>query len=140
MFAALAETGQAVSRRGMATVSHALEDEVAARAEAGVLVGLFQERRYYEASAERWEKLARQAAACVVLADFAEPSAADERPARVPLRARSQLAQEWGIVHVAEGSSVLLVGGRGSTASRANGASRRSGAWIHTVPGTRSRS
>jgi DICT domain-containing protein len=109
VFAALGEAGQEVSKRGMTTLSRALEDELVARAEAGVLVGLFQERRHYEASAVRWEELARQAAACAVFADFAEPSA-NERPARVPLRTRSQLAREWAVVHVAERSSALLVG------------------------------
>lgn len=98
-----------VSKRTMVALSHAIEDECSAQAERGLLVGSFQEERFYAAAATRWRDLASGARHAVVFADF-RVAAADEQPARVPLARRSPLEREWAIVHLAPRSSVMFVG------------------------------
>ena len=114
LFAALREssavTPQEVSRRTMSALSRALEDECAARAERGILVGAFQQRRFFDRVSHRWRDLANGARYTVVLADFARASNADARPARVPIPLRSPLEREWAIAHLAPRSSVVLLG------------------------------
>jgi DICT domain-containing protein len=100
---------QVVSKRTMIALSHAIEDECSLAAEQGILVGAFQERRFYEAAESRWRVLARGATMAVVFADF--PAAAlTEQPARVPIAPRTPLEREWAIAHLARRTSVLLVG------------------------------
>lgn len=99
---------QVASKRTLIALSRAIEDECSAGAERGVLVGAFQKRRFYETAASRWRVLARGARMAVAFADFPEP-AIDERPARVPIAARTPLEREWVIAHLALRTSVLLV-------------------------------
>ena len=100
---------QVVSKRTMVALSHAIEDECSSAAERGILVGTFQERRFYEAAASRWRVLARGATMAVVFADFPEATV-DEQPARVPIAPRTPLEREWAVAHLAARTSVLLVG------------------------------
>lgn len=100
-----------VARSTMLAVSRAVEDECAARAEPGVLVGAFQERRFYAQSADRWRDLARSSRLAMVFADFGRVRDASGGPAQVPLASRSPLEREWAIVHLAaEKTSVAFVG------------------------------
>lgn len=111
---------QIVPKRMMVALSHALEDECAARAERGVLVGAFQERRFYAPARARWRDLAAGARRAVVFADFPVTGAPPEGPVEVPIPPRAPLAREWAIVHLAPRSSVVLVGRElpGESASR----------------------
>jgi DNA-binding transcriptional MerR regulator len=115
VFAALRGDGrlgaQELSKRTMVAWSHALEDELSLRAERGVLVGAFQERRFFAQAEPRWRVLARGARLTVAFADFARPSGdGTERPARVPIADGAPLEREWAVVHLATTTSAALVG------------------------------
>jgi len=110
-----------LSRRAMLAVSHALEDESAARGERGVLVAAFQTERRYRRSEARWRDLARTAAGVLVFADFArpavppgwpgdDPSVAPGAPIEVPIGPTSPLHREWAVVVDAPTSAALLSG------------------------------
>ena len=59
-------------KRTLIGLSHAIEDECAARAERPLLFGSFQRVRFYRHSEERWRELARTAEIAIVFADFPE--------------------------------------------------------------------
>ena len=99
-----------VSKRAMVALSRAVEDECAARAERGILVGAFQERRFYDQAADRWRDLARVALQTVVFADFPRAAHPAHGPARVPIAPSSALEREWAILHLAPRGSALLLG------------------------------
>lgn len=101
---------QVVTKRTMIALSHALEDECSTRAERALLVGAFQERRFYVHARRRWLDLARGAARAVVFADFPVPRLPGDGPAEVPIPRRDGLDREWAIVYLAPRSSVLLLG------------------------------
>ena len=65
---------QVLSRRTLVSMSHAIEDECAARAADPVLFGGFQRERFLRASYERWRELARTAQVAVVFADLGDPA------------------------------------------------------------------
>ena len=89
-------------------LSRALEDEQAARAAGGILLGSFQRERHYRASEARWRALARRAALTVVLADF--PALADDGsgPVEVPLDAAHPLEREWTVLICAPTAAACL--------------------------------
>lgn len=118
------EESQEVSKRTMVGLSHALEDELAVRAERGLLVGAFQERRFYEEAAARWRDLARSALRAVVFADFPAPRTPDAGPAEVPIPSGSPFEREWAIVYLAPRCSALLAG-RELPGAAADGRGRR---------------
>lgn len=97
-----------VHKRRLIAVSHAIEDESAVRAEAGVLVGSFQRERFYRASEPRWRELARTAAAALVFADFERLSEPPGAPSEIPLERTSPLSREWAIVSDAPGFGACL--------------------------------
>ncbi|WP_302181614.1 DICT sensory domain-containing protein [Nocardioides pinisoli] len=90
---------QVLSRRTLVSMSHAIEDECAARAADPVLVGGFQRERFLQASYERWRELARTAQVAIVFADFAAPAAPRRGvPVEVPIPPDSPLNREWLVV------------------------------------------
>jgi len=97
-------------KRAMIALSHAMEDELCARAERGVLVGAFQEERFYRAAERRWRELARTADVAVVLADFDELRRPPGVPAELPLAPTDPIMREWGIVCSTPSYSVCLAG------------------------------
>lgn len=96
-------------------LSHAIEDETLARAQAQTMFACFQREHFYRSSQIRWRELAETARVCAVFADFAQARepAADEPagygPAEVPINRRQQLAREWSIVVYGGRSSIALV-------------------------------
>ena len=115
VFAALRRGGrvgaQEVSKETLVALSHALEDELSLRAEPGVLVGAFQERRFFASAEPRWRELARGERVTVAFADFTRAHGdGAERPARVPIAAGGALEREWAVVHLAPLTSAVLVG------------------------------
>ena len=79
-------------------LSHAIEDECAARAERPVLFGSFQRERFYRHSESRWRELARTAEIAVVFADFPERSEPAGAPIEVPIDRSDPLGREWSLV------------------------------------------
>jgi DNA-binding transcriptional MerR regulator len=133
VFAALRRDGrlvaQEVAKPSMVALSHAFEDELSLRAEPGVLVGAFQERRFFAEAEPRWRTLARGARLTVAFADFARPLGnGSERPAQVPIAVGAPLEREWAVVHLAARTSAVLVGRRLPLADR-RGAPRFEAVW-----------
>lgn len=89
-------------------VSHAIEDEALSRAVRPVVFGAFQREEFYRRSARRWDELARTAASCVVLADFATPSGGRGRPVEIALEKGSPLLREWAVVVSSPDFSAVL--------------------------------
>lgn len=97
-----------LAKRTLVALSRAIEDECAAQAGHGILLGAFQRRRFFDHSRARWEDLARTAQQALVVADF---DGHDDRaaPARVALPASSALMREWIVVHESPAFAAALV-------------------------------
>lgn len=97
-------------KRTMIGMSHAIEDECAARADRPVIVGAFQREQHFRAAESRWRELAQRADLTVVLADFPagrEPAGA---PIEVPIGPSDSLGREWSLVCEAADYSACLSG------------------------------
>src|SRR3954469_6823177 len=81
-------------------LSHAIEDECAARAERPVLFATFQRRSFWRHAEPRWHEFARTAHSTVVFADFDRPKVPDDRhePVELPIRRNEPLGREWSVV------------------------------------------
>jgi DICT domain-containing protein len=79
-------------------LTHAIEDECCARAQRPVLVGSFQQQRYYAASRARWADLARSAEQTIVFADFERARHGPGPVAEVPIPASSPMRREWALI------------------------------------------
>ena len=99
-------------KRTLIGLSHAIEDECAARAERPVLFASFQRTRFWDQSRPRWAELSRTAHAAFVFADFPEARVpADElEPVELPIDRRDPLGREWSIVCDAPEYSAFLAG------------------------------
>jgi len=108
--AADAPVGPRVLRkRTLLALSRAIEDETLARAARPVVFGAFQQVRNYRAVAHRYRRLAENADAAVVFADFPgarEPAGA---PAEVPIARDAALGNEWAVVIDAPGFAACLL-------------------------------
>ncbi len=96
-------------RKGtLLALSWAIEDEAVAQASRGVLLGTFQQGRYFGQSQQRWEEFARTSRASLAMADF--PAHDDvSRPAQVAIPGDSPLLREWIVVHDAPSMAVAMV-------------------------------
>jgi DICT domain-containing protein len=101
-----------VSKPVLIAFSHAIEDEMLARAEARVLFGCFQRESFYRSAQPRWRELSAAARVAAVFADFAQTRDPGEQydPAEVPISRRQQIAREWAIVAYGGRSSVCMAG------------------------------
>jgi DICT domain-containing protein len=90
-------------------ISRAIEDETLARAAAPVIVGAFQSERNYDAVAHRYERMARNADACLVFADFDDLTEAEGHPTRIPITRDDALGNEWAVVVDAPGYAACLL-------------------------------
>ncbi|QIK74346.1 DICT sensory domain-containing protein [Nocardioides piscis] len=100
-------------RLGKATLiaaSHAIEEEVLARADRSVVLGTFQEGHKFARSRHRWEELARTATWSAVLAEFDDDLPADPqaRPARCQLSDVSPMRREWTVVALSPTFAAVL--------------------------------
>jgi DICT domain-containing protein len=98
-----------VGKRQLIALSHAIEDEVLARAEAQVFVATFQRESFYRRSERRWLELSHCTPVAAVFADFEQPAAPAERPVEVPIGSNRQLAREWSLICFGGASSVAMV-------------------------------
>jgi DICT domain-containing protein len=85
-------------KRTLVGLSHAIEDECAARAERPLLFGSFQRERFYRDAEPRWRELARTAEIAIVFADFPERREPDGAPIEVPIDRSDPLGREWSLV------------------------------------------
>lgn len=97
-----------LAKRTLLALSWAIEDECAALASHGILLGAFQQGRFFEHSRARWEDLARTAQQALVVADF-DRHDDDASPARVALPDSAALMREWIVVHESSAFAAALV-------------------------------
>jgi MerR family transcriptional regulator, light-induced transcriptional regulator len=90
-------------------ISRAIEDETLARAAGPVVIAAFQSERNYLGVEHRYERLAANADACVVFADFPEVSDVSGHPIRVPISPQDALGNEWAVVVDAPGFATCLL-------------------------------
>jgi MerR family transcriptional regulator, light-induced transcriptional regulator len=101
---------QALKSRHMAKLSRAVEEETAARAEEGLLIGAFQREDAYRRSESRWRDLVGGGMTSFVLADFGKVRTPAAAPSEVPIGGAPPMAAEWVLVCLARGHSACLVG------------------------------
>ncbi len=99
-----------ISKRAMLALSRAIEDECCARAARPVLIGCFQQERFYRESEARWRDLARTAATAMVFADFEEDRRRRGEPQRIRLASDTPLLREWAVVCAAPDAAACVVG------------------------------
>jgi DICT domain-containing protein len=99
-------------KRTLIGLSHAIEDECAARAERPVLFASFQRERFWQHSRPRWRELARTAHSAVVFADFAAAHVPDDtlEPVELPIDRADPLGREWSIICDAPDYAAFLAG------------------------------
>ena len=100
---------QVLRKRTLMAISRAIEDETLARAAGPVVFAAFQHERHYRAVQHRYERLAANADAAVVFADFAEPREVEGLPAEVPIDPEDALGNEWAVVIDAPGYAACLL-------------------------------
>jgi DICT domain-containing protein/predicted DNA-binding transcriptional regulator AlpA len=99
---------QVLSKRALVAFSHAIEDEVCARADRPLLFGAFQQERFYRASEPRWRELARTAELAIAFADFERKRIRRRGVCELPLDLDAPLRREWALVCDGEELSVAL--------------------------------
>jgi DICT domain-containing protein len=97
-------------KRSLLAISHAIEDELCARAERVILFGSFQHERFYRQSAPRWRELARTADFAVALGDFPRPRHPRGSPVELPLERSDPMLREWALVCTGPGYGACLAG------------------------------
>jgi DICT domain-containing protein len=100
----------ALRKPQMVSLSRAVEEESAARAERALMIGAFQQPRFYRKSEKRWRRLARGAGLTFVLACFDELAAPEGAPVEVPIGSGQPVADEWAVICLAPGYSACLIG------------------------------
>lgn len=100
----------ALRKPQMLSLSRAVEEESAARAERALMIGAFQQPRFYRESEKRWRRLSRGAGLTFVLACFEEVAAPEGAPVEVPIGSGQPVADEWAVICLAPGYSACLIG------------------------------
>jgi MerR family transcriptional regulator, light-induced transcriptional regulator len=90
-------------------LSRAIEHETLAHAAAPLLFAAFQRAAFYRSVEARYRRMAQQADAAVVFADFAAPRHPRGGPAEVPIPADDALGNEWAVVVDAPGYAACLL-------------------------------
>jgi DICT domain-containing protein/transposase-like protein len=87
-------------KRTLIGLSHAIEDECAARAERPVLFASFQRERFWRAAEPRWRDLARTAHCTIAFADFDEARIPEDAgaPIELPIDRGDPFGREWSLV------------------------------------------
>jgi DNA-binding transcriptional MerR regulator len=99
---------QVLKKSTLVRLSRAIELEALARAARPVLVGAFQNERNFRVVERRWARLALQADACCVFADFPQVRHHDGL-AELPIRIEDALGNEWAVIADAPGYSACLL-------------------------------
>ena len=97
-------------KRHMVHMSHAIEDESAARAERSILVGAFQRERFYRQARPRWRDLARGAELAVAFADFPKLRRPRGAAVEVPVDREHPMAREWALICASADHAACMIG------------------------------
>ena len=114
IYAAVAGAGdhgaspQVLRKSTLVALSRAIEHEALARAARPVLFGAFQREPFFREVEPRWQRLAVQADACGVFADFPAVRHVDGL-AELPVAPEDALGNEWAVVADAPGFSACLL-------------------------------
>jgi MerR family transcriptional regulator, light-induced transcriptional regulator len=87
-----------LAKTALLALTLAIEDESCARAQRPVLIGAFQQQRYYQSARRRWADLARSAEQMIVFADFARSREQPGPVAEIRIPDGSPLRREWTLV------------------------------------------
>ncbi len=103
LYAAVASTEhgarpQVLRKATLEALSRAIEHETLALAAAPVLVGAFQRERFYRPIETRWRRMAAQADAAVVFADFPAVGHPPGGPDELPIDPADALGNEWAVI------------------------------------------
>ena len=114
IYAAVAATDhgarpQVLRKSTLIALSRAIEHETLARAAAPVLFAAFQRERFYRALEPRYRRMARNADAATVFADFPALRRPSGAPVEVPIAAGAALADEWAVIVDAPGYAACLL-------------------------------
>ena len=115
LFAAIASgahgaTPRVLRKPTLEALSRAIEHETLAHAAAPVLFGAFQRERFYRPIERRWRRMAAQADAAVVFADFPAVERPDHGPVELPIDPDAALGNEWALIVDAPGLAACLAG------------------------------
>jgi DICT domain-containing protein len=127
LFAAIAAgnhgaTPHVLRKPTLEALSRAIEHETLAHAAAPVLFGAFQRERFYRPIEARWRRMAAQADAAVVFADFAAPHRPDGGPVELPIDPATAVGNEWALIVDAPGFAACLAGWERPGAAEPGGA------------------
>ena len=100
---------QVLRKATLEALSRAIEHETLALAAAPVLFGAFQRERFYRAVEPRWRRIAANADAAVVFADFADARRPLDGPAEIPIDPADALGNEWAVIVDAPGFAACLL-------------------------------
>jgi DNA-binding transcriptional MerR regulator len=98
------------SKRGLGSLSEAVEDEYLAHAPEAVIFASFQRRRFFQQSKPRWVEICRYARRCVAFSDFPELVERSGGPIEVPMPRSSPQRREWALVFDATEFAAALAG------------------------------
>jgi DICT domain-containing protein len=99
-----------LSHRAMLAVSHAIEDEFAARAARPVLIGSFQRDEFFAPAQTRWRDLAQTAELAMVFADFRRSRVRAHELVEISVPDDASLRREWAVICDAPEGYACLVG------------------------------
>jgi DICT domain-containing protein len=100
---------QVLRKRTLIAISRAIEDETMARAAGPIVFAAFQHVRNYHAERHRYRRLAENADATVVFADFDEAREPEGEPAELPIAPDAALGNEWAVIVDAPGYAACLL-------------------------------
>jgi DICT domain-containing protein len=100
---------QVLRKSTLMAISRAIEHELLATGSAPVLFGAFQRESFYREVEPRYRRMAMQADAATVFADFAEVRHTEDGIVEIPVDRRHQLGNEWAVIVDAPGYCACLL-------------------------------
>jgi DICT domain-containing protein len=100
---------QLLHKPTLVALSQAIEHEALAVAAAPVVFGAFQRERHYRPVEHRYRRLARQADATTIFADFSAASTESGAPAQIPIDLDDAIGNEWAVIVDAPGYGACLL-------------------------------
>ena len=100
---------QLLRKRTLEALSRAIEHETLASASSPVVFAAFQRERSYRPVAHRYQRIARQARAATVFADFARLQRDATGIVEVPIDLDDAIGNEWAVVVDAPGYAACLL-------------------------------
>jgi DICT domain-containing protein len=100
---------QLLRKPTLLALSRAIEHEALACAASPVVFAAFQQERHYRPVEHRYRRLARQADAATVFADFDTETRAPGAPVEIPIDLDDAIGNEWAVIVDAPGYGACLL-------------------------------